>query len=128
MSVTRVLLKQGSKTYRFMKFETTPDGSLLAFLDRDPRPQNGSMSIAEDGSFVADEIRADKPVSSAKFSIHTTGEVHRYAGEQRKQTIHIEPLYDLTKIGSVGFVSIPQVALLDECDDTKHKCDAVAVL
>jgi hypothetical protein len=128
VSVTRVLLKQGGKTYRFLKFEPSADGSLLAFSDRDPRPQNGSMSMAEDGTFVVDEVKADKTVSSAKFSIHTTGEVRHYAGGQHKRTIYIEPLHGLTKLGSVGFVSIPRVALLDEFDEAKHQSDTMPIL
>lgn len=103
MSVARILLKQGDTVYRFLKFQATPDGSLLVFLDRDAVP-------------------------GAKFSIHTTGEVHRYAGGRRQSTIFIEPLHALTKLSSIGFSSIPRISRLDKFDANKHHQDTIAIL
>ena len=104
MTTARVLLKQKKSIYRFMRFETSEDGSLLAIVDRDPRPKGGSMAMTEDGTFVEDNFDTDKPLSSGNFSFHTTGEIHRYAGGLRKSTIHIEPLYMLSNVVVVGFI------------------------
>lgn len=128
MPVARVLLRQSDAVYRFLKFDTSSDGSLLAFLDRDPRPRIEAMTMSENGTFVPDEVAAVVTVPSAKFSIHTTGEVHRYAGGQRQSTIYIEPLHSLTKITPIAFFSIPQVAKLDGFEEAKHRNDAVAIL
>jgi hypothetical protein len=128
MSIARVLLKQGDASYRFLKCEGCSDGSLLVFLDRDARPQLGSMTTNESGIFFPVQTKTDVPVPSVKFSIHTTGEVHRYAGNERQSTIYIEPLYALTKIATVGFLSIPQVSRLDSFERGKHRYDSVAIL
>jgi hypothetical protein len=127
MSTTRVLIKQGSRVYRFLRFETSADGSLLAFLDRDPRASRGRM-VLSNGVFVPEANRSDRPSPSAKFSIHTTGEVHRYLGRERKSTIHIEPLYALTSLHLIGYVSIPRPARLDLMDETRHVHDVAAIL
>jgi hypothetical protein len=128
MSTARVLLKQGSAIYRLFRFETSADGSLLAFLDRDPRPSRGGMTMNEDGNFIAEETASDRPSPSTRFSIHTTGEVHRYLGGVRKGTIHIEPLHALTRVACVGFVSIPRVSRLDRLDEEKHFHEVAATL
>jgi hypothetical protein len=128
MPTARVLIKQGSTVYRFMRFDTSADGSLLAFLDRDPCSHRGGYSTNEEGIFVPDEDVSGLPLPSCKFSIHTTGEIHRYAGGDRKSTIHIEPLYALTKVAVVGFISIPRPSRLDPFVESKHRHDAVAIL
>jgi hypothetical protein len=128
MSTTRVLIRQGDVTYRFMLFEARGDGSLLAFLDRDPRSRRGSYTNDEKGQVVPERITDDKALPSAKFSIHTTGVVHRYAGGERKGTIHIEPLHQLTQLIFVAFVSIPCVSRLDLFDEKKHQQTTFATL
>jgi len=128
MSTTRVLIKQGEAVYRFLRLEGSSDGSLLVFLDRDPRSRRQAIALSNDGSFVSEENASGSPVPSARFSIHTTGTVHRYAGGQRKATVQIEPLPALTTVNPVGFVSIPRPALLDKFDPATHLHDAAATL
>lgn len=128
MSTARVLLTQGNVTYRFLRFETSGDGSLLAFLDRDARSKRGSMTMNGNGIFIPDEDDSDRALPSARFSIHTTGVVHYYSAGQRKETIHIEPLYSLTKVHVVGFVSIPRVSLLDKFDENKDRHDIAVTI
>jgi hypothetical protein len=128
MSTTRVLIRQGDTTYRLMLFEARGDGSLLAFLDRDPRSRRGSYTTDEKGLIVPEPITDDKALPSAKFSIHTTGAVHRYAGGERKSTIHIEPLHQLTQLVFVAFVSIPCVSRLDFFEAKKHHHTTSATL
>jgi hypothetical protein len=128
MSTARVIIKQGNTVYRFVRFETSADGSLLAFLDRDPRPSRGAMTLDDNGVFVSDKNVSDRPVSSTRFSIHTTGEIHRYLGRERKGTIHIEPLHALTRLAFVGYISIPRPSRLDPLDENKHRQDIAALL
>jgi hypothetical protein len=82
----------------------------------------------ENGIFIPDEVASDRKLPSGRFSIHTTGQVHRYAGGERKSTINIEPIHALTKVAVVGFVSIPRPARLDRFDANKNRYDAVATL
>lgn len=127
MSTARIPLKQGNRTYRFLRFETSGDGSLVVFLDRDARSKRGSMTASKSGQFIPDERASDKALPSGKFTIHTTGEVHYYSAGDRKGTIHIEPLHALTKRASVGFVSIPRVSRLDPFVENDHSYDAGAI-
>jgi hypothetical protein len=128
MSTARVLIEQGGIVYRLLRFETSADGSLLAFLDRDPRPNRGGMSMNENGIFAPETNTSDRPLPSTKFSIHTTGEVHRSLGREKKGTIHIEPLHKLTVVHPIGFVSIPRPSRLDPLDGTRHVHDVAATL
>jgi hypothetical protein len=128
MTTARILLKQGASTYRFLRFETSTDGSLIVIIDRDASTKRGAMRMGDDGIFVPDEIDSGEILPSGRFSIHTTGEIHRYAGGKRQGTIHIEPLHALTKLALVGFLSIPRTSRLDFFDEDKHRQDAVAIL
>lgn len=128
MSTARVLLRQGNSNYRFLRFETSSDGSLLAFLDRSPRSNRHSMTTNESGVFIPDKFESDRPLPSGRFSIHTSGEIHRYAGGVRRSTIHIEPLYALTKLAAVGFFSIPRVTLLELLDENRDRHEVAATL
>ena len=127
-STTRVLIRQGGVTYRFMRFEACGDGSLLALLDRDPRSRRGGYTSDEKGQIVPEAITDDTPLPSAKFSIHTTGTVHRYAGGKWRGTIYTEPLHRLATLAFVGFISIPCVSRLDPFDEAKHRHDTSATL
>jgi hypothetical protein len=108
MSTARILIRQGTAVYRFMRFETSSDGSLVILVDRDPRLKRGGMSgrynSNEEAIFTPDDHTSDRPVPSYKFSAHTTGIVHRYAAGKRKSTVQIEPLYALTKLWTIGVV------------------------
>ncbi len=64
MPTARVLIKQGSTVYRFMRFDTSADGSLLEFLDRDPCSHRGGYSTNEEGIFVPDEDVSGLPLPS----------------------------------------------------------------
>jgi hypothetical protein len=114
MSTARVLIKQGNSTYRFLRLETSSDGSLVVIVDRDPRPKGGSFELnSKDGLIVpAHTDNPDQLLPSGRFSIHTTGIVHRHGGGDRKNTIQIEPLHSLTKVSLIGFVSFPQISRL----------------
>ena len=107
MSTARILIKQGDTMYRFMRFEASTDGSLQAFLDRDPRSSRGGMTMNENGVFVPEENASDRPTPSTRFSIHTTGEIHRHLGGEQKSTIYIEPLHALTRVHLVGLYQFP---------------------
>jgi hypothetical protein len=128
MTTARVLLNQGAATYRILRFETSPDGSLIAIMDRDARPKRGGMRTNEKGIFVPDEGQSDLALPSARFSIHTTSEVHRYASGKRENTIHIEPLPAPKKLAAIGFISIPRVSRLDLLDEGRHKYDIATML
>jgi hypothetical protein len=128
MSVARVLVKQGDEIYRFLKFEARPDGSLLAFLDRDPSPRLEAMTICEDGTFVPDGDAIEGVAPHAKISCHTTGEVHYYAGGVRRNTFYIEPLHILSRSSIVGYFSIPRVPRLNRLDEQEHRHDVAAIL
>jgi hypothetical protein len=128
MSTARVLIKQGATIYRFLRFETSPDGSLIAFLDRDARPKVGGVTMGRDGVFVPTQHGTDRPLPYGRFSIHTTGEVHRYVDGKRADTIHIEPLHRLTKLNCVGFFSIPRPARLDVFDEHRERHDVAGTL
>jgi hypothetical protein len=125
MSTTRILIKQGDSIYRLLRFETSADGSLIALMDRDPKPERGGMTTNELGIFLPDEGLSGESVPSNRFSIHTTGEVHRYLGRKRKGTIHIEPLHALTEPHLVGNISIPRASRLDRFDPSRHRHDRV---
>jgi hypothetical protein len=118
LASTRVLVKQGSKTYRLLRAETSFDGSLIVFLDRDPRPWQVST----------DPPSSDEPLPYARFTIHTSGTIHRYEAGKRRQSIYIEPLYSLTRTHPIGIVSIPRLSRLDELDGDKHVQDISASL
>jgi hypothetical protein len=117
-----------------MRFETSSDGSLIILVDRDPRSKRGSMSgtlnllFSEQSVFTPIAVQDDGPLPSSRFSVHTTGVIHRYADGARKSTIQIEPLYALTKLAGVGIVSIPRIARLDTFEDSKHCHDVQATL
>lgn len=128
MSTTRILIRQGEAIYRFLRLETSPDGSLICFLDRDARPKTGGFRIDHTGILERHENRSEKPLPYGRFSIHTTGQVHRYVDGQRADTIHIEPLYQLSKITWIGFFSVPCPSRLDSFDEQKHRSDIEAPL
>jgi hypothetical protein len=128
MSTARILIKQGSQIFRFLRFEASTDGSLILFLDRDARSKRGSMDTNEDGVLVPNGNVSDRALPSGRFSIHTTGVIHRYAAGERKATIHIEPLHALTKVTLIGFVSFPRISRLDPFDETNDRCDTAATL
>lgn len=111
-----------------MRFETLPDGSLLAIVDRDARSKKGSGELSEQGWIPNHQDSGDRLLPSGRFSIHTTGIVHRYASGERKSTLQIEPLHSLTKVALIGFVSIPRVSRLDPLDATRHRYDICAPL
>ncbi|GLR92690.1 hypothetical protein GCM10007858_03110 [Bradyrhizobium liaoningense] len=126
MSTARVLIKQGDTAYRFLRVETSNDGSLICFLDKDPQPLKGAMSIEADELLA--ESDNEKPVPYGRFTIHTTGQVHRYSGGDRKGTSYIEPLHQLTKPNAIGFLSIPEASRLDLYDPIKHQADVSHLL
>ncbi|UPJ41964.1 hypothetical protein IVB40_32595 [Bradyrhizobium sp. 40] len=126
MSTARILIKHGDVRYRLLKVEAASDGSLICLLDKDPQPLKGGIRV-ETGKLIA-EADLEKPVPYGRFSIHTTGEIHRYSGGQRKDTIHIEPLHQLTKAHAVGYFSIPTPERLDTYDASKHTADVVETL
>lgn len=128
MPTARILIKQADKVYRFMRFEASSDGSLIALLDMDRKPNLGSASLDQSGIFVSDEKISDQEYTSTKLSIHTTGEVHRYLGGLRKGTIYIEPLYALTGLTLLGFESIPRLSRLDVLDEREDRHDVAATL
>jgi hypothetical protein len=134
MSTARILIKQGEIVYRFMRFETSSDGSLIILLDRDAKSKRGAMSGNFDplsnkwAAFTHNEDIGDHPLPSFRFTVHTTGVIHRYADGARKGTIQIEPLYALTKLTGIGIVSIPRPSRLDLFSGTKHRHDTEAVL
>ena len=127
MPTSRVLLKQGDLLYRFVRFETSSDGSLVILMDRDARSKRGSMRGALNVldpsapiTFTADEVFSDEPLQSFKFTAHTTGLIHRYASGKREGTIQIEPLHSLTRLATFGIISIPLISRLDSYDEGKH--------
>jgi hypothetical protein len=128
MSTARILIKHRALVYRFLRFESATDGSLIAFFDRDARSKIGSMEMGQEGNFVPVQNLTDKPLPSGRFSIHTTGEVHRYSRGDRTSTIYIEPLHKLTKLAWIGFFSIPRTTRLDFFDENRHKHDVAATL
>jgi len=113
LDLARVLVKQATKMYRLLGAETKPDGSLVVFLDRDPRP----LQVTSDASSTG------KPLPYARFTIHTSGAIHRYDAGKRKQTIYVEPLYSLTRTHQIGIISTPRLSRLDELDRNKHTHD-----
>ncbi|WP_400766245.1 hypothetical protein [Methylosinus sporium] len=121
-----MLIKQGRSIYRLMRIETSSDGSLQVFSDRDPRP-NKIQRMEGEGVFVLDHDSHGAPLPSARFSIHTTGQVHRYHGGRRLQTIFIEPLPCLTAVTPIGFMSVPSPTRLDVLDTEKHTHNAYAL-
>lgn len=123
MSTARILVNQGNSTYRFMRFESSSDGSLIAILDRDARLKEGSFDITGAALIATRESSYAKKLPSARFTIHTTGLIHWYMAGQRKGIIQIEPLYALSKLVGFGFVSIPGVSLLDSFEPEKHRSD-----
>jgi hypothetical protein len=130
MSVARILIKQGDAAFRLLKLEARPDGSLLIFLDRDPTPLRGAMSLRGDGEFSTPAVFADenKFVPHAKISCHTTGEIHYYPNGKRENTFYIEPLSRLSKSTTIAFFSIPRVSKLDRYDEAEHRHDVATVL
>jgi hypothetical protein len=134
MSTSRILIKQGDNIYRFMRLETSSDGSLIVLVDRDPRPKHGgydwefNVFSDEETSLKPVEAEHDRRLPSPRFSIHTTGVIHRYADGIRKSTIQIEPLHALTKLYGIGIVSIPRASRLDIFIKAKHVHDAEALL
>lgn len=128
MSTTRILIAQGGLTYRFLRLETSPDGSLICFLDRDARPKTGGFRADSSGLLERYDSNSDKPLPYGRFSIHTTGQVHRYVDGRRADTIHIEPLYQLTRLTWIGFFSIPRPERLDLLDPKRDTSDAEATL
>ena len=128
MSTARILIQQGEFVYRFLRFETSPDGSLIAFLDRDSRSKIGSMQLNGSGTLVPANLATDRRLPSGRFSIHTTGEVHRYFAGNRENTIYIEPLHRLTRLAWIGFVSLPKISRLDPLDLHRDRHDVAATL
>ena len=102
MTIARAIINQAGSSYRFLNFEARPDGSLLIFLDRS--------------------------VPSAKISCHTTGEIHYYHQGNRRDTFHVEPLYQISGPQTIAFFSIPSPDRLDQFDNNKHMADALAIL
>jgi len=134
MSTSRILIKQGSIIYRFMRFETSSDGGLIALVDRDPRSKRGGYNWTIDpATFEASspplpvDPQDDRPLPSFRFSLHPTGLIHRYAEGVRQGTLHIEPLHALTKLWTFGIISIPRPARLDLLDEKKHRHDVQAI-
>lgn len=128
MHTARILIKQGNNTYRFMRFESSSDGSILVFMDRDPRSKIGSMKSDKDGVLVPDGDATDKTLPSTRFSIHTTGIVNRHSAGRKVSTHRIEPLYALTSAWFIGIISIPSITRLDLFDQIKHRHSAAACL
>jgi hypothetical protein len=134
MSTARILIKQGDIAYRFMRFETSVDGSLIVLVDRDPRIKRGAMSgifnptSNAPANFALNEDTGNQRLPSFRFSVHTTGVVHRYADRVRKATIQIEPLYALTKLTAVALISIPRISKLDLFVTGRHRHDVEAKL
>jgi hypothetical protein len=134
MSTARILIKQGAILYRFMRFETSSDGSIVVLVDRDPRSKRGGhswqidISSGQSSRPIAAEPEDDRPLPSFRFTVHTTGVIHRYAEGVRRGTILIEPLHHLTQLWPFAFVSIPSPSGLDQFDETKHRHDISATL
>ena len=84
------------------------------------------MTLDDDGVFIANKNVSDRLLPSAKFSIHTTGEVHRYAKGKRESTIYIEPLFQLTQVTPVGYISIPKASRLDSFDENNDGHETAA--
>jgi hypothetical protein len=134
MPTTRVLIRQGDVVYRFMRLETSSDGSLIVLVDRDPRSKRGGynwtfdLSSYETSTPVPVDPANDRPLPSSRFSVHTTGVIHRYAEGVRQGTMQIEALHNLTKLWTFGMVSIPSVSRLDLLEVSKHRHDGTAIL
>jgi len=128
MQTARILLKQGDLLYRFMRFESSSDGSIIAIVDRDPRSKRGGAELGRDGNFEPLNDASDKALPSTRFSIHTTGIVHRHHAGKRVSTHRIQPIYALTKVSLIGFVSIPRIQRLDPFDATKDQHTVAACL
>lgn len=126
MPTARILIRQGKVIFRIFRFETSSDGSLLVFLDRDP--QASGMTIKTNGMRVPEARNAGQPKSSTKFTVHTSGEIHRELGGVRKSTIFIEPLHRLTALHPFGVVSIPRPDRLDVFDPARHTHATEAIL
>ena len=112
MSTARVLIKQGKKIFRFLRLETSSDGSLNVILDRDFRANPKETITNEDKAFIPDQGTSERRRLSARFSVHTTGEVHCHSMGKRVRTIYIEPLYSVNRVHEIGSISIPRVSLL----------------
>ncbi|MFF8802792.1 MULTISPECIES: hypothetical protein [unclassified Methylobacterium] len=82
----------------------------------------------EGHQFNSVEQNYAEKLPSARYSIHTTGEVHRYARGSRSATTYIEPLYRLSKFHQIAFISIPKVGKLDDYDESRHQSDVSALI
>lgn len=112
MSVARILIAQSGVAYRFLKFESGPDGSIYVMLDRDAR-SGEHLTLDQGGVFVSTESPAGVHKTSARFSVHTSGSVNYHSAGQLKDTIFLEPLYALTRPHLFAVISIPRPTLLD---------------
>jgi hypothetical protein len=128
MSTARVLLKQGSTTYRFLRFETSPDGSLIIIDDRDSKRRTSLFESSQDGLVPVQIEQPDRVLPGHRFSIHTTGIVHYRDPLGKRKSAQIEPLHSLTKLALVGVLSIPRISSLNLFDESRHQSDAPATL
>ena len=126
MSTARILVKQGTETYRFLRVETSTDGSLVLFLDREPRPLEHGMTL--DSGTWKNGLALEGARPYVRFTLHTSGVIHRYEGGQRRQAIYIEPLHALTRLHQIGFISIPRPSRLDQPDRDKDGHDVAGTL
>jgi hypothetical protein len=126
MPTARILVKQGTETYRFLRAETSPDGSLVLFLDRESRPLEHGMTL--DSGTWKNVLAPEGARPYARFTLHTSGVIHRYDGGLRRQTIYIEPLHALTRLHQIGFISIPRPSRLDHLDHEKEAHDVAGTL
>lgn len=118
MPTSRILLKQGGVEYRFLRFEQSPDGSIIIVVDRDTSPSVDGRTF-ENGQFVPAMERRDKVVPHGRWTVHTTGIVnYHHAGRQKSRHV-VEPLYAITSTSLIGFVSVPKVSRLSPLDGSK---------
>jgi hypothetical protein len=127
MQLSRIILRQASNAYHFLGLDASGDGSIIVFLDRDARSKDGSWDLV-DGRTIPTVVDPTKRLPSGRISVHVNGRVHRYAAGRRVATIYIEPIYRLSKLFPVGFLSIPRVTRLDAFDPAINNCAAVATL
>lgn len=77
---------------RFLSFESSSDGSLVFWVPR---------------------ISADKAAKGVRYTVHTTGTVHKQFGGEKSGRIFIDPLFDLQEVRAIAHISVPNIERLD---------------
>lgn len=112
MSVTRLLIRQGGQSFRFLKIEAAFDGSLYVGFDRDPTARIAAQ-IDEDAKASSVPSPFGTPRPHLRFSLHPTGRINLHSNAA-KETIWIEPLTALTQTFFFGILSIPRISQLHD--------------